>query len=245
MSAASDHRARRVLVQVAALAAGLALLLWGADAGARAAAESLVARDVQDATGSAVLPEVHVRGNAFLLQLLEGVYDEVDITSVGLSNGPLRVERVDSTLTDVHLPFHDVLVRGRRPFVVGHTEQVATFRYADLNAYLEATGRPFVLASAGEDQVKVTGELDVLDRQVVVSADVVLSVQAGELVLTPSDVDTGSSTLSRVGRLLLNQRLSLAVPMDGLPFGNELVDVRPTPTGVVVRAEGRSVVVRP
>lgn len=241
----AHRRPGRLLLQVAVLAVGLALLLWGADAAARAAAESLVARDVQDATGSTDLPEVHVRGHAFLLQLLRGVYDEIDVTTVGLSSGPLRVERVDSTLSEVELPFHDVLVRDRRPFRIGQTDQRATLLYSDLNAYLEATGRPFELASGGGDQVQVIGELDVLDRHVVVHAEVTLAVKDGALVLIPSQIDTGSSSLGRVSRLLLAQRLSLAVPMDGLPFGNELLEVQPTSTGVLIHAEGRSVVVQP
>ena len=245
MTGSADHRFRRVLVPVAVLAVGLALLLWGADAAARAAAQSLVARDVQDATGTADLPEVHVRGHAFLLQLLRGVYDEVDVTTVGLSNGPLRVERVESRLTDVELPFHDVLVRNRRPFMIGRTDQVATFLYSDLNAYLEATGRPFELASGGDDRVQVTGKLDVLNQHVVLEADVALAVSGGELIFTPTRIDTGSSALGRVSRLLLAQRLGLAIPMDGLPFGNELVEVQPTETGVTVHAQGRFVVVQP
>lgn len=245
MKGRAEHRSRRALVRVAVLVVGLALLLWGADAAARVAAQSLIARDVQDATGSTEVPQVHVRGHAFLLQLLRGVYDEIDVTSVGLSSGPLRVERVESRLSDVELPFHDVLVRDRRPFRIGHTDQRATVLYSDLNRYLEATGRPFQLASGGGNQVEVTGALDVLDRHVVVHAEVSLTVEDGALVLTPNQIDTGSSPLSRVNRLLLAQRLSLAVPMDGLPFGNELLEVQPTSTGVLIHAEGRSVVVQP
>ena len=91
-------------LQVVGVLIGLFLVLWGADAGSKVAAEALIARDVQDATGATAPPEVAIRGRTFLLQLLRGAYQEVDVTTTGLANGPLRVERIDSRLLDVRLP---------------------------------------------------------------------------------------------------------------------------------------------
>lgn len=235
----------RTPAEALALVVVLTLLLVGADLGARAAAESLVARAVQDAAGLAERPQVQVRGAVFLPQVLRGAYREVDVSTVGLSDGPLRIDRVESKLTDVRVTFHDVLLRDVQTIGIGRSEETVTLLYPDLNSYLKATGRPFQINSTGNDEVSISGSLDVLDQHLNVSGNVSLNVANGELRITPREVRTGSATLSQVSRLLLGQRLTLAVPMDALPFGHELVSVEASPQGVRLEAVGTAIIVRP
>ncbi len=232
-------------LQVVGVLIGLFLVFWAADSGSRAAAESLIARDVQDATGATTAPDVTIRGRTFLLQLLRGAYSEVDVTTTGLANGPLRIERVDSRLLDVRVPFHDVLVQDVRRFGIGRSEETVSLLYSDLSNYLADTGQPVQLASAGGDQVKATGAIEALSQRLEIEADLSIGVSAGALRLTPTRLTASSGTLTRSTQLLIGQRLSVSIPLDPLPFGHRLADATASPEGITLKATGRAIVVQP
>jgi hypothetical protein len=236
----------RVVWQAVGVGVGLLLLLWGADSLARLGAESLLQRNIQTATGVSDPPQVTVHGVFFLPQVIRGSYDQVDVTTRGITSGPLRIEELDSQLFDVRVPFHDVLLRNVRRIGIGRSVEHVTLTYADLNAYLDATGRPLRL-SAGPDgrTVTISGTVSVLGQTLQASADVDLSVDNGALHLSPQQIDTGSSTLDQASRLLLRQRLTLTVPLGALPFGHTLTAVTADPDGLRVSAEGASIIVEP
>lgn len=222
---------------------GVLLLLWGADSLARLGAETLLERNVQNATGVADRPRVTVQGAFFLPQVLAGAYREVDVTTIGITGGPLRVERVDSQLFDVRVPFHDVLVRDVHRIGIGRSLETVTLTYADLNAYFAATGRPLQLAPGADDHaITITGTVDVLDQRVHASAEIGLTVDDGTVKVTPQQIDSGSTPLDQASRLLLRQRLTLTVPLGTLPFGHRLTDITPYPEGLHVSAEGRAII---
>ena len=235
------QRLAAVLVVVA-----LVVVAWGGDVLARHAAESLVARDVQAATGVAEIPAVDIGGRFFLPQVVRGAYDDVHVQVRGVTSGPLVVERAEADLSDVRVPFHDVLVRDVRTVGVGHSAETALLTYPALNAYLDATGRPVRVAAApGGRGLVVSGTVTVLDRRITASADVTLSVADGNLRLVPGTIDTGGTTLGGTAQLLLGQRLSLTVPLGSLPFSQQLTRVEATADGLVVRAVGDGVLLRP
>lgn len=222
----------------------LIALGWGTDALARFAAESLLARNVQDATGVAERPGVKVHGSLFLPQVIRGAYSSVDVTTRGITNGLLRVERVDSHLTDVRVPFHDVLVRDIGQVGIGRAHENVTVTWVDLNAYLNRTGRPLTLAPADEGTVEATGSVDLLGHRVAASALLALLAVDGGLRLTPTQID-GTVPLSQTSRLLLNQRLTFTVPLDTLPFGLQLTSVNTNPDGVHAVAAGSGIILQP
>lgn len=230
------RRGLGVVVRVAGVLVACALLLWGADALARVGAQSLVARQVQDATGTSAAPEVHVRGALFLPQLVRGRYDEVDVTTRDVTSGSLTIARVDSVLTGVALPFHDVLLRDVRGLTIDRSTQHARLTYRAVDRYLHATGRPLTLAPAEDGQVQVSGTLSVLGSSIDVSGDVSLSASDGQLQVTPRSTDTGSSGLDSASRALLGQRLTFAVPLQSLPFGHHLAAVDPGSSAIAVTA---------
>jgi hypothetical protein len=228
-----------------AFAAGVLLLLWGADSLARFGAESLLARNIADATAVPAAPEVSVRGVLFLPQVIAGRYREVDVTTRGITSGPLRLDTVDSRLYDVRVPFHDVLVGDVREFWIGRSHQELTLTYADLNAYFDATGRSLVIGPAENGRVQIGGTVRVLNQTVDAKSEVTLGAEDGVLRITPEQIDTGAATLDAVSRLLLRQRLTLTVPLGTLPFGHRLTSVEPYPAGLTIVAEGESIVVEP
>ena len=237
---------RRQRLAAVFVVVGLVLLVWAGDVLARRGAESLVARDVQAATGVAEPPAVEIGGRFFLPQVIRGAYDDVHVQVRGVTSGPLVIDQADATLTDVRVPFHDVLVRDVRTIGVGHSEETALLTYPALNAYLDATGRPLRVASGpGGQGLVVSGTVTVLDRRITASAEVTLSVADGNLRLVPSTIDTGGVRLGDTAQLLLDQRLGLTIPLGSLPFSQRLTTVEATADGLVVRAVGDAVVLQP
>jgi hypothetical protein len=142
-----------LVLQVLGVVAAVLLLLWGADTLARISAQALLERNIQDATGLEVRPEVEVQGLLFLPQLIRGTYSEVHVTTRGITSGPLRIDRVDSQLFDVQVPFHDVLVGNIREVAIGRSVEDLDLTYEDLNAYFAATGRRLKLSPSGDGSV--------------------------------------------------------------------------------------------
>jgi LmeA-like phospholipid-binding len=238
------RRWEAVVTAVTALLVG-GLLLWGADRLARSSAEGLVTQELQRLTGTPRPPVVELRGSSFLLQALTGRYDGADVTLRGLSSGPLRIERLDARLTGVHLPFSE-LVR-RNPSVVGleSASAEAVLTYADLDRYLDFTGRPYtVRPGGGPDELEISGEVRVLGRDLEVTATAVLGADSGALTVSPVSVDTGQE-LGRPATILLRQRLTFLVPLDPLPFGQQVTDVSAELGGIVIRTDSDALALRP
>ena len=219
-------------------------LLGGADAVARSAAESLLVRNVRNAVGAEADPTVEVRGRFFLPQVIRGAYQEVHIRTGAISNGPLRIEQVDSRLRDVRVPFHDVLLRDIRAVGIGRAEQSAVLTYDDLNRYFEITGRTLQVAPSGDGRLRLSGTVAVLGEQVDLVADAGVAAGEGQLVINPTGVQTATS-LNAASRLLLAQRLRLSVPMGTLPFGQQLTSVEAGERSIRLTAVGSTVVLDP
>lgn len=221
------------------------LMGWGADALARSGAEALLARNIQTATGVAGRPTVNVRGFAFVPQVVRGAYSQVEVTTLGITSGPLRIERVDSRLYDVRVRFHDVLVQDIRRVGIGRSDQEVTLRYSDINSYFVDTGRELQVAPGNDGEVMLSGTVDVLSKRVRVRATATLSV-AGEVVrITAGRLDTGLASLDQAERLLLSQRLALTVPLGTLPFGHELRTVTVAEDAIHLEAQGNAIVLQP
>jgi hypothetical protein len=236
---------RRLILQVLGVIVVVGVLLWGADTLARIGAQSLLARNIQDATGVEVLPEVDVHGIFFLPQVIRGAYSDVHVTTSGVTSGPLRIDRVGSRLSDVRVPFHDVLVRDIRRVGIGRSVETFDLTYQDLNAYFAATGRRLTVAPGPNGTVRLTGVVDIANQSVPVSADATLSVEDDVLRISPESLDTGSGSLQAASRLLLGKRLNLIVPLGTLPFGHHLTGVRADSEGLHLTAEGNGIILRP
>jgi hypothetical protein len=236
---------RRFVLQVLGVVVVVVLLLWGADTLARIGAQTLLERNIQDATGVEVRPEVKVRGLLFLPQVIRGAYSEVHVTTRGITSGPLRIDRVDSQLFDVRVPFHDVLVRDIRRVGIGRSVENLDLTYEDLNAYLAATGRRLMLAPSSDGTVTLSGKVNVLSQNVRVSADATLSVEDDLLRISPQNLGAGPVSLDAASRLLLRQRQTLTVPLGTLPFGHRLTGVEPDQDAVRITAEGAAIVIKP
>ena len=236
---------RRLLLQTLGLIGVVALLLWGADTMARIGAQTLLSRNIQDATGVEVPPEVDVHGIFFLPQMIRGAYSDVHVITQGVTGGPLRIGRVESQLSGVRVAFHDVLVGDVRRVSIGDSVEDLDLTYEDLNAYFAATGRRLVLAPGRDGAVRITGNLEVANQTVPLSADATLSVEGDALRISPESFHTGSGSFDAASRYLLGKRLHLLVPLGTLPFGHNLTGVRADPEGLHLTATGTDVLLEP
>ena len=236
---------RRLLLQVLGVVVVVGLLLWGADTLARVSAQTLLARNIQDATGVEVTPEVDIHGIFFLPQLIRGAYSDVHVTTVGIESGPLRIAQVESQLSDVRVPFHDVLVGDIRRVGIGGSVEDLDLTYEDLNAYFAATGRRLVLAPGRDGAVRISGSVEVANQTVPLSADATLSVEGDALRISPESFHTGSGALDAASRFLLGKRFQLLVPLGTLPFGHNLTGVRADPDGLHLTATGTDILLEP
>jgi hypothetical protein len=218
------------------------LLTWGADHIARWGAENLLARNIREATGVPTQPSVDINGTFFLHQVVQGRYDEVEITLRDLTSGPLRIAELRARLSGVHVSFRDVLIQETDPVWIEASVEEALLTYEDLNRYLDATGRPVTVAAAG-GEVRLTGTAEVLGQTVSASTRAGLSTRDGALAIRPTQVDT-DTVLDPASSLLLGQRFTFLVPLDPLPFGQQLSGVEVVEAGVVVEARGDHVVLR-
>ena len=242
---AEARRRRDLAVLVVTALVATAALLWGADRLARSSAESLVVRELQRLTGTPQPPEVELHGSWFLLQALTGSYDRVDVTMRGLSSGPLRIERLDARLSDVRLPLSELLRRNPGVLGVESASTRSVLTYADLDQYLDFTGRPWtVTPGSGPRDLDIRGEVQLLGREYDFTAGAELGADAGALTITPVRLATGSE-LGRAAEILLRQRLTFVVPLDPLPFGQQVTDVAAGPGGVEVRTESGALALRP
>lgn len=244
-SAGAVARRRRLGVEALLLVLGLCLAVWGLEVGGRAGAETLLERNLQEVTGVSRRPEVTLGGGFFLPQVIRGAYDEASVDVVGLRTGPLTVNHLEADLSDVRLPLRDLVLRDVRRVGIGRSVERVTLRFDDLNDYFATTGRDLTLTVDGDGRVRLAGSFGVLGQTVPVTARVELTVDGTQLRITPSDIDTGDVALSAAGRLLLDQRIALTVPLDGLPFGSQLTDLEVTPEALLISAVSSNVILQP
>lgn len=245
--AARSHRGPdpRTIAFGAVLVVFAAALLAVSDYLARVGSQSLIARAVQRDMRLAERPEVHLHGWFYLPQVIDGDYDDVEITIGRTHTGLVDVSGIRADLQGVHLRFHDVLVRHVERILIDRTSETVTLRYADINKYLTSIGTPVSLSPAGDHQVRFTGTVSILGRPVSASANGRVEARGNTLYISPSRYDSGIGGIDSTTALLLDQRLAVRIPLDEVPFAQTVTGVQVHRTDITVQAEGRHVVVNP
>lgn len=236
------RRTGTLLTDLVIALAVLALAVWGLDWAARISAQSVVARSAQHAQHLAQRPEVDVHGWFFLPQVVTGRYDSVDITVRNLREGTLNLSSVTAHLQGTHVPLHAVVTNGVTSILVEHSHETLIFTYAALNTYLTAQDSPVTLAAGPSGQVKITGHATALGKTFAVSADATVRPVPGYLQITPTQLDTGTS-LDAASRVLLGQRLTLAIPTAVFPFGQQVISINPGKKTLTIHASGTNVLI--
>ena len=232
----SRRSSGRAAVRTILVIFGILLLLWGADAVARVAAQSVAARKIEAAAGLDGRPDVNVRGLLFLPQMFAGDYNHVEVEMAEVTAEGLRLSEVKADLFHLRVPFGDLVGGTIDQVVVDRTAERARVDYDDLNAYLERTGQPFTVSAGADGGAQVTGTVTVAGQQVQVDGDVNVTVKDGAVKISPRPrgADGGSPSTG--------QPFAFTLPLQELPYGQRLSDVRAEPEGVLVEAGGTDVV---
>ncbi|MGY1707407.1 DUF2993 domain-containing protein [Geodermatophilus sp. SYSU D00697] len=232
---------RRTAALALTVVLGTVLLLWSGDRLARWGAESVLARAVQEQTGVLERPTVTLEGGGpVLLQALRGRYDAVAVDVDSLSSGPLRVEDYTADLEGVYLSFHDLLDGNTAHVHVERAAEAAFLTYDDLDRYLRFAGRDLDVEAADGGRLRVSGTVDVLGEVRTVSALVGVGTEDAALVLRPTRLEA-AEPLDGLSELLVSQRFTVRVPLDPLPLGQVVEEVRVQPGGVAIRTSGTAV----
>ncbi|MCL3860949.1 DUF2993 domain-containing protein [Actinotalea sp. K2] len=213
-----------VVVVVGVLVGGAAV----ADGVIRERTEERLATDLQtQIPGLDTPPEVTISGFPFLTQVLAGELQDVHVTAPTATVEGLRMEQIDVRLRGVTTG---------EPYSARDAGMTA---FLPIRAVQDALGIPFDLAVSGE---YLTTSATVLGLAV----DVELVPRAAGRAIE-IDVETFGLGGVRVGaqdlpRGLGDQLQGLSFPVEGLPQGIELTDLRVRGDGVELTAEGTDVV---
>ncbi|MGQ7296249.1 LmeA family phospholipid-binding protein [Quadrisphaera sp. KR29] len=233
------------LVVVSVIAGGAVVAAPLVDAAVRTSVQERVAVEVARQTGATGGVDVEVRGGWFVPQALRGRYEDVRVVARGVPAGDLRVEEVDAHLSGVVVPLRE-LADGRVDRVeVERATSTASLAYPVLNGVLGQRQPPLSVAP-DQGALRVTGTARVLGQDVSLSALVDLTAQAGGVSAVPRRLDSGSALLDRLSRSVLSglrDRLAFQVPLEQLPFSQQVTGVEVRTTGLVVSTAGQSIVV--
>lgn len=208
---------KRLLVTVVILLG----LLVVADRVAVRVAQSQIAAQIKTSQHLNSEPVVTVRGFPFLTQALSGEYDDIEVVGADLVRGSIKVERVEASLRQVSISLSDALSGSLRAVPVGRATVKA---WVGWDALENASGEPVQLSAAPGGGVKVATVVS--GRALTFVTDPV--VERGEVVLVPREV---------AGR-------TIRFGTTTLPFGLRLTAAQVQPSGLVLVAAGRGVVVR-
>jgi hypothetical protein len=200
-------------------------LLALADRAGAFAAQRVVAERMQQDESLAVRPTVSITGFPFLTQLVEGHYNRVDVSVRHLRRGSLTISRVVAHLSDVDVPFGDVVHQHIKRITVSRATAEVDLDFSDINAML---GTKHLRMSEGRDgRVHVAASVSVGSTGVHVDGDFPLTVQGSSLVV------------------VLAAGQSVQIPLPSLPFGVKLLSARADNRGIVVRCSTSTFVIRP
>jgi hypothetical protein len=222
----------------------VALLLWAADSLARTAAQNQLADQIHQQTGTLAPPTVVIGGAVFLPQVLRGRYDEVAIAFPELSDGPLRLRDVYAQLSGVYVPFRDVLT-GAATIFVDHADEQAFLSYDDLNSYLAAVGQPVTVQGPGSaGTVLLTGTVQLGTSTVTGTAEARIEAAGDAVAVTPTRL-ISDSPLASLSQVLLGERFTFLIPLDPLPFGEQVTEIQVQEQGFLIGAHGDQLLVTP
>ncbi len=220
----------------------LAALVWGLDRLARNVSESLVADTIRNGGQSTGNVDVGIQGTFFAPQVVSGDYSHVNVVVQNLSAQGLTIAKLSTDLYGVHLPLGRVVSRNVHSIPVDRSRERAVISYRALNRYVAAQGHNITLSQGNGGEVTVTTHIQAFGTSFPLGADAKIIPGHSYLDVEPTRVHTGSSILDTIGDAALKVRLAFRIPMNPLPFGQDIQSVTATGNGLVVVATGQHIV---
>ena len=148
-------------------------------------------------------------------------------------------------LSGVHVPFRDVLTGAANPLLVDHADEQAFLTYDDLNSYLAAVGQPVTVQGPGSDgTVLLTGTVQLGTSTVTGTAEARIEAAGDAVAVTPTRL-VSDSPFASLSQVLLGERFTFLIPLDPLPFGEQVTDIQVQDQGFLIRAQGDDLLVTP
>ena len=193
----------------------LAILLVGADFGARYLATQKLGDALQSRLGVSQPPEVDIAGFPFLRQAVRGEYGDVSAALPSETVGPLSDVGITVDLINLRLPLSDAISGSVDRLTAASGRIGLTVPTASIAA---AVGLPGLTITGQDGDLVLSATVTVLGQQFPVTArldavvdDAVLSLRSGEVggagITLPAEV---TGTLAAL--------VDLTVPLDELPF---------------------------
>jgi hypothetical protein len=227
----------KALLVVVVLLVGLVVLV---DRVAVSVAEDEVGQQIAEKGGLTGAPGVDIAGFPFLTQALGGTYDDVQVSLTAADLGQPEGTRADVALHGVHVPLSAVVSGSLAEVPVDTIEGTATVSYPLLSSQL---GPDTELTPEG-DRLRITRTVEILGRQFRLTAVGELALEGDDLVV---DVQEATGAGVEVPGFLLEQAadlLDLRYRVPELPFGLQLIGVRPAADGVDIRVRATDTVLR-
>lgn len=178
---------RRILITLLVLA----VVGIGADAGARAMAESRLASSVQSSLGLDQKPDIQLQGFPFLLQVARGRLEAISVEVEDVDVEGLPLERITLDLDDLSFDLGALLSgSGAAEARTGSAQAVIT--EDQLSRYLQDSGTPVLVKLPGPG-IRVSTRISTGTDTTTATAEGVIQVDAGRLVFAPDRVDVQGS----------------------------------------------------
>ena len=223
-------RATRWVVTIVVIVA----VLLGVDFGARAVAENVMARKIQQ-QGLQSRPSVSIGGFPFLTQVARRNFSHVTISAANVSAGPVTITTINAAATGIRLNSYAFSsgtignLSGTALISFASLAGTLTTQFGPLGSILNGTG--LNLTDAGPDEVRASINL------VVTQGSAVWRVtRVNGNTLNIHLVSSNGLPSSLLGSI---QDLNLQLPQ--LPLGLTIDNVSVTPSGVVGVVSGHDV----
>ncbi|MFC9994892.1 DUF2993 domain-containing protein [Nocardia sp. NPDC127526] len=215
----------------------LAVALVVGDRVAVGMAEDEIGRRIASEYSLPQEPQVDIRGFPFLTQAVDGRYGDVGIRVGEWSDERISVRELEVTLNEVDAPLGDLLEKRTSNLVAGKATATAVVPYETVQRFAPEGVESI---SHGPDGLRVSGTFSVQGIPVPATVVVTVAPTGDGIEVTPVSVQpsSGGPTISLA---LVRESLTFVVPLQRLPLGAQVTDIRPGAEGLHVTAVAHDV----
>jgi hypothetical protein len=217
---------RRLTVWVVVLVA----LLVGIDRIGNYAAERAAADTIRSSQGLQQTPSVDIAGFPFLTQLAAGRFGQITVTAhnVVVGNASRSI-----TLDSVQVVLHTITVA--RDFSKVHADTATAAAVLGYPALTRFLGIDVSYAESG--RIRGTKTVTIAGVPLTGSLTTLPQLSGDSVTVTQTNIDD-VGILGTPLAVLLDNAVSVPIPLDGVPFNVHLTGLTATPSGVVVDLAG-------
>lgn len=212
----------------------LVLLIIGADIAGRLIAQNQAATAISRQSGTATVGRttVAIHGFSFLAQAIPGRYRNITLQAPDVVVGPVVGIAATIELYDVQFPLSDALHGDTGTLVAGRATLRGVLANSAVTTAIQQSGA--TVGPGADGSIQVTAPVMILGRSIPVTADLLPSFSSGVLRLNAMNVRAAGISLPNVDDIARN--LSLALPLDTLPFDVDGATVTSSGSNLVLTA---------